>query len=276
MPAPAIQVSDLEYAYDEQQKSSKTDKNGQSNLVLSIESWQLAQGEKVFLFGDSGSGKTTLLNILCGILQAKKGTVMLGGEQLNALSSSKRDQFRAKNIGVVFQKFNLIPYLNVFKNIELATFFAKQNQRDLAQKAAELLEALNLPADVLFRQVNHLSVGQQQRVAIARALINQPKLLLVDEPTSALDASARDAFMKVLMSLCDSVNASLVFVSHDSALGTYFDKTIDLSELNQASTKHQRMDASGNIKDTVCQADEVIDDRKYNESKQNVTKDQDQ
>ncbi len=107
----ALEIENLRYTY-----SKNTDS------VLSIPKWQLKLGERVFLYGDSGSGKTTFLNILCGIMVPSSGRITLFNEELDNMSDRKRDRFRAKNIGVVFQKFNLIPYLTVTKNIELAAF----------------------------------------------------------------------------------------------------------------------------------------------------------
>ena len=238
----AIEIQNLRYSY----KTSKSSKDSDEE-VLFIPKWEINASEKVFLYGDSGSGKTTLLNLLCGILTPSSGTVSLFGKDITQLSNAKRDTFRAQTIGVVFQKFNLIPYLTVLQNIELADYFAtpvfksnadvKQASQGLPQRTETLIEALNLPSDVLHKKVKELSVGQQQRVAIARALINAPKLLLVDEPTSALDASARDAFMQLLMNVCDEYQTSLIFVSHDTALGEYFDSKIDLSSLNQSSAR---------------------------------------
>jgi putative ABC transport system ATP-binding protein len=222
----ALEIENMGYAYS---------KNADS--VLSIPKWQLKHGERVFLYGDSGSGKTTFLNILCGIIIPNSGRIILFNEELNSMSDRQRDRFRAKNIGVVFQKFNLIPYLTVSKNIELAAFFAdysmfRSGSEDVKIRAQTLIENLHLPKDILNTQVRYLSTGQQQRVAIARALINQPKLLLVDEPTSALDTSARDAFMQVLMHMCDVANTTLIFVSHDLALGNYFKRKVNLSSLS--------------------------------------------
>ena len=224
----ALEIENLRYAYS---------KNADS--VVSIPKWQLKLGERVFLYGDSGSGKTTFLNLLCGIMVPNSGRIVLFDEELNTMSHRKRDSFRAKNIGVVFQKFNLIPYLTVAKNIELAAFFAKPSMfkgdnSDVNIRAQTLIANLTLPKDIINKQVMHLSSGQQQRVAIVRALINQPKLLLVDEPTSALDAKARNAFMQELMYICDVANTTLIFVSHDLALGNYFERKVDLSRLNSS------------------------------------------
>lgn len=225
MTLPAIVIDNMNFAYQKDKAP-----------VMSIYHWALAQQERVFLYGDSGSGKTTLLNLLCGIILPTSGKIELFGTALNSLSNRSRDRFRAQHIGVVFQRFNLIPYLSVAKNIELAAFFAKphwnkQNKQHLQSQMRILIDTLKLPESVLHQQVRNLSTGQQQRVAIARALINKPRLLLVDEPTSALDASARDAFMELLMEMCDSAKTTLIFVSHDTALSGHFEHKIDLRTL---------------------------------------------
>lgn len=223
----AIALNRLSYGY-------QTDKS-----ILSIPRWSLHQGERVFLYGASGSGKTTLLNLLCGILMPTAGSIELFGHNIAALAARQRDTFRAQHIGVVFQQFNLISYLTVFKNIQLAAYFATSSGHQapgVLSRAEALINTLGLPVEILHQQVNQLSVGQQQRVAIARALINQPKLLLVDEPTSALDASARDAFMHLLMQICEENQTSLIFVSHDAGLGEYFERKVDLTELNEESS----------------------------------------
>ena len=139
----------------------------------------------------------------------------------------------------VCQQINLISYLTVFNNSQRAAYFAKSSGHKapgVLSRAEALINTLGLPVEILHQQVNQLSVGQQQRVAIARALINQPKRLLVDEPTSALDASARDAFMHLLMQICEENQTSLIFVSHDAVLGEYFERKVDLTELNEESS----------------------------------------
>lgn len=201
-----------------------------SRQVTHINHWQVSQGERVFLHGPSGSGKTTLLNLLAGVLLPESGSISLLGQDFSSMSAKKRDRFRAQHIGVVFQQFNLIPHLTVLQNIELAAFFAG-NKQDIAATAKQLITELNLPANILGQQASTLSVGQQQRVAIARALINRPEILLVDEPTSALDADARDAFMQVLLTLCESANSTLLFVSHDPALASYFSTQQALTDI---------------------------------------------
>ncbi|GAA5442815.1 putative ABC transporter ATP-binding protein Rv0986 [Microbulbifer sp. NBRC 101763] len=220
-PQLAIEVEQLRFAYRK------------GPAVLEVPYWSLPVGEQVFLRGRSGSGKSTLLNLLAGILVTKSGSQKVLGQSLGELSERKRDRFRAKHIGVVFQRFNLIPYLSVEDNIRVATHFAGF-RGDFRGRVRELLGGLCLGEEVLPKKVVHLSVGQQQRVAIVRVLINEPELLLVDEPTSALDPEARDAFVQLLMNACEQKKCTLVFVSHDSSLERHFPLVADMREINIA------------------------------------------
>ena len=220
MSSPVIQLDNLCHHYKQQKVPS-----------LVIPHWQVEQNQQVFLHGDSGSGKSTLLNLLSGVLTPTSGSIQILAQHLETMSNSQRDRFRAQNIGVVFQTFNLVPYLSVLKNIELAVYFAKGDKQHLTAKIEQLLNKLNLSLDLLHKPVNQLSIGQQQRVAIVRALINKPQLLLVDEPTSALDASARDAFLSVLVEMSKEHNTSMVFVSHDKSIENYFSSSVEIESL---------------------------------------------
>jgi putative ABC transport system ATP-binding protein len=204
--------------------------------IIEIPRWHVPAGQSVFLQGDSGTGKSTLLNLLSGVLTPQHGKIIIANTDITQLSNTARDSFRASHIGVVFQQFNLIPYLSVIANIQLAVYFAANQPKDnphVMQRAVQLCKDLQLPEDILHKPAKQLSIGQQQRVAIARALINQPALLLVDEPTSALDASATDAFLTSLIKQQQATSCALVFVSHDTRLADYFDKHVTLSELQQ-------------------------------------------
>lgn len=219
----AIDIRDLKFAYP----------NSNEDL-LQIDSWQVKQGQRVFLFGESGSGKSTLLNLLSGTLPPSEGEVQILNQPFSRLSSRKRDKIRAKHIGVVFQQFNLIAYLSVLDNVRVAAHFAGSHGEDIIIRTKRLFEQLHLSELLLSKRADELSVGQQQRVAIARALINEPEILIVDEPTSALDANARDGFMSLLMECCDQTNNTLIFVSHDEQLGQYFDCHQSIGSLNLA------------------------------------------
>lgn len=202
--------------------------------ILHIENWQVEYGEHVFIHGLSGSGKSTLLNLLAGILVANSGDVQVLGESLSGLRPAKRDAFRAKNIGFVFQQFNLIAYLSVIENIQLAVHFSGDGNDIDRGHCQELFSGLNLDLALMDRRADKLSVGQQQRVAIARALINRPKVLIVDEPTSALDSEAKQGFMEMLVRLAKESQTTLVFVSHDETLVPFFSQKVSMSDLNSA------------------------------------------
>lgn len=211
-------------------------------VLLDIPDLRVAAGEKVFLKGPSGSGKSTLLGLLCGVLTARSGSVEVAGEQLTGLSGAKRDALRANRLGVIFQLFNLVPYLSLLENVTLPCGFSAERARRAADQggsvdneARRLLASLGLgdPA-YLTRPVRDLSVGQQQRAAAARALIGAPSLIIADEPTSALDTAARDAFLGFLIEECARTDAGLLFVSHDAGLATHFDRELDLTAINKS------------------------------------------
>lgn len=207
---------------------------GQAADIVDIDELRLDAGEHLFVRGSSGSGKTTLLNLLAGVHTPTSGTVRLLGTDLGALSASRRDQFRADHIGVVFQQFNLLPYLTTIENVTLSCAFSARKKlratesTDVAATTRRLLRALNLNDEFHHAPVNKLSVGQQQRVAVARALIGGPEILIADEPTSALDADNRDRFLDLLFQEVEAQGCTLVFVSHDPQLAERFSRTLEL------------------------------------------------
>lgn len=199
-------------------------------------SFSVAAGETVFLAGASGSGKSTLLALLAGIATPTEGRVEVLGEELGALSGVSRDRRRAERIGVIFQLFNLLPYLSMLENVTLPCLFSPRRREAAAARggveaeARRLLDRLGLGDTALQRRdVGELSVGQQQRVAAARALIGAPALVLADEPTSALDAELRTEFVDLLLRECRTASTALVFVSHDRALAAHFDRQVELA-----------------------------------------------
>ncbi len=213
--------------------------------TLEISELAIRRGEKVFLKGPSGSGKTTLLGLVGGVLVSQKGSVSIAGTDFNTMKPSHRDQFRADHIGFIFQMFNLIPYLGVVENVMLPLKFSATRLEKLLDagltadgEAKRILNDLGLRDPVLLkRQVTELSVGQQQRVAAARALIGSPDLVIADEPTSSLDSEARGAFLELLFKECEQKGSTLVFVSHDPGLMSYFQRVISLSDINKATTE---------------------------------------
>lgn len=214
----AVVARDLKFSYTE------------NSPVLDIENFQVAEGEIVFLYGPSGSGKSTLLELLAGVLKLNSGELHVCGQQLEKLSLAELDAYRARQIGYIFQSFNLIPYLSVLENIELPFLFQKD---EIDEKLLQsLLDRLGL-SHYVERPVSQLSVGQQQRVAVARALLKKPRLILADEPTSALDYNHRENFLKILFELCRQSKTTVVFVSHDRSIEKLFDRAISLAEINK-------------------------------------------
>ncbi|AQT62019.1 ABC transporter ATP-binding protein [Cellvibrio sp. PSBB023] len=202
---------------------------GNASAGLDIEQLQIARGEKIFLYGPSGSGKTTLLNIVAGVITPAQGEIHLLGKDITRLNSRQRDQFRAQHLGIIFQQFNLIPYLNVTENLLLRMAFLPAEKRRLATTQMPLLlERLQL-TPVLTTAAYQLSVGQQQRVALVRALLGAPEIIIADEPTSALDSELREEFMRVLFEALGE-NTSLLLVSHDRQLQPHFDRVLNIQQ----------------------------------------------
>lgn len=208
----------------------------QQNNTLAIEQLLIEQHQHTFLQGNSGSGKTTFLNLLCGINLCSAGKLIVLGEELSNLSSQQRDQFRGNHLGVIFQQFNLLPFLSVKENIQLPCRFSKLRRAkidDTTHEVLRLLAALDLPESLLDKNVTELSAGQQQRVAACRAMIGSPELIIADEPTSALDVQNRDNFLELLFQEAENHGSTIIFVSHDPAIAKHFPKHINLTDINQ-------------------------------------------
>lgn len=222
----AIQLNDVKFSYNKIQ----------DRPVLDIPEWSVGMNEQVFIHGRSGSGKSTLLNLLSGILRCSSGCVSVMGQSLGKMSARQRDRFRADHIGYIFQQFNLIPYLNAVDNVRLAIRFSKKTTHSelLDSEIKTLLMTFGISEEHWKRPVSTLSIGQQQRIAIARAMINKPQLLIADEPTSSLDQNNRDVFMVELLKLVKAQRITLLFVSHDVSLASYFNRVDSLSDINRA------------------------------------------
>ena len=207
---------------------------------LDIARFAVAPGEQVFLHGPSGSGKSTLLALLGGVLAPAAGVVRVFGADFAHTSPAARDRIRGDHIGMLFQQFNLVPYLSVLDNVLLPCRFSARRLtragggRRVVDQAQRLLLGLGMQAAVWPAQAAHLSVGQQQRVAAARALIGRPELVIADEPTSALDAARQDGFIRLLMQECAAAGATLLFVSHDLRLAPLFSRSVAIDSINRA------------------------------------------
>lgn len=222
-----IAISNLTYAWP-----------GNSRFRLRIPSFSLADGETVFLHGASGGGKSTFLGLLGGVLVPQSGSLAILGHDLAGMSGAARDRFRVDHIGVIFQQFNLLPYLSVLENILLPCRFSDvraerammdSSGHSLEDMARNLMRRLELEDELARRPAGSLSVGQQQRVSVARALIGRPALILADEPTSALDANRKVAFLDLLLGQGKGIGATIVFVSHDETLAHHFGRRLSIS-----------------------------------------------
>jgi putative ABC transport system ATP-binding protein len=209
--------------------------------TVHIPTLKIAAGQRVFLQGPSGCGKSTLLSLMAGVLVPQAGHVRVLDTDWSTLSGGARDKFRADHIGLIFQQFNLLPYLSALDNVCLpCTFSDQRRQRASAgtapRAAAEaLMSQMNVPADTWHRPAGRLSVGQQQRVAAARALMGRPSLIIADEPTSALDPGHSEDFMTLLMAACaDAPQPTLIMVSHDDRRAGHFDRRLTWQELTTA------------------------------------------
>lgn len=211
--------------------------------LLDIPAFELESGKQLLMRGPSGSGKSTLLALIAGILEPSAGLVRVAGHELTEMRRSQRDRFRADHCGVIFQQFNLLPFLSVRDNIAMGVQFSSGRATlpgGLDAEIQRLLSALGLdPLEFLRRPAGRLSVGQQQRVAAARALIGRPPVLLADEPTSALDPVSAQAFLRLLFLECRQAGTASIVVSHDASIAPLFDAQIELTSLNQAATSRQ-------------------------------------
>lgn len=186
---------------------------GRTHAVLDDLSFEVRAGERVAILGRSGSGKSTLLNLISGIDLPDAGSVVVGGQDLTALSELERTLFRRHHIGFVFQFFNLIPTLTVLENLLLPLELAGKDGKRSGERALSLLDSVGL-GDRGDSSPDRLSGGEQQRVAIARALIHEPTLLLADEPTGNLDAETGERVARLLEDLTEKAGTTVIVVTH--------------------------------------------------------------
>ncbi len=176
-------------------------------------SLSVKRGEMVAIMGPSGCGKTTLLNCMSGLDTIDGGMILINGEDINSLSDNKRTEFRAKQMGFVFQFYNLLPVLNSVENVELPLLVSGTKSREARQKAESALDVVNL-RDWAKHKPAQLSGGQRQRVTIARALVNDPAIVWGDEPTGDLDTENADAIMDLIIGLNRKHQQTFVIVTH--------------------------------------------------------------
>jgi putative ABC transport system ATP-binding protein len=190
---------------------------------------EVRTGELLMLVGPSGCGKTTLISVAAGILDHDEGECRVFGEDLKAMGASARTRFRGRNIGFVFQAFNLLPTLTAAENIAIPLLILGQPRRTALPRAEALLARVGL-GDRAAALPSQLSGGQQQRVAIARALVHEPRLIVCDEPTSALDHTTGMNVMALLREVALGPERALVIVTHDQRIFSFADRIAHMDD----------------------------------------------
>lgn len=192
------------------------------------------EGEFVAIVGASGSGKSTLMNIIGALDRPTEGTYHLNGTDVSRLNDKQLSQIRNKEIGFVFQTFNLISKSNALKNVELPMLYAGKSRKERRQRALELLKLVEM-SDRASHKPNELSGGQKQRVAIARAMANDPSIILADEPTGALDSKTGHLVMDIFHKLHKEEGKTIVLITHSPELAAETDRIITIGDGNIVS-----------------------------------------
>jgi len=217
-----ISVENLNYSLGDNTKFS-----------LKINKFILKKSDSFLIYGDSGLGKSTFLNLLSGTLRPKEGAINILGTNIVDSSSAVKDKIRGDHFGIVFQTFNLLPYITVKNNILLGKAYSNRKQLLSSNDEVKILmDKLSLNyKDLVDRKAYELSIGQQQRVAVARALIGKPEIIIADEPTSALDQDNQKEFINLLFKSLDENEQGLIMVSHNKKLSKKFKIVKNITEI---------------------------------------------
>ena len=204
---------------------------GQPNelQILNGINLDVTEGEFLAIVGQSGSGKSTLMNMIGALDRPTEGTYFLNGQDISTLDDVELSRIRNKEIGFVFQTFNLIARTNALKNVEMPMMYAGMPRKESLKRAEELLEIVGM-ADRADHQPNELSGGQKQRVAIARAMANKPSILLADEPTGALDSKTGRMIMDLFHKLHEEEGTTIVLITHSPELAEECDRIVTISD----------------------------------------------
>lgn len=210
-----IEITDIEKIYR---------MGGETLTALNKVSLSIQEGEFTSIMGPSGSGKSTLMNILGLLDRFDSGQYFLNGTDVSSISDTERAHIRNKEIGFVFQSFNLMARMNVLENVMLPLVYGKVPRKERKERAVEALEKVGL-GDRLNHLTNEISGGQKQRVAIARAIVNRPSVLMADEPTGNLDSKTTEDIMQIFQDLNDE-GTTIVMVTHEPEMAEYTKRTI--------------------------------------------------
>lgn len=197
--------------------------------VLFDISLQISQGEMTMIVGPSGCGKTTLISIISGILTPTEGSVNLFDHTLTNMTDREKVLFRRKNIGFIFQQYNLLPSLTAEENAAMPLIAASVSYEEALARARDILDKIGMEGQAQ-KYPRQLSGGQQQRVAIARALVHDPKLIICDEPTAALDKSTGHSVMENLKDIAKDSKRAVLIVTHDNRIYNFADRIVEMSD----------------------------------------------
>jgi putative ABC transport system ATP-binding protein len=224
--SPLVQIKDLIKSYRRGNQIIPV----LDNIVLDIN-----EGDFLALMGPSGSGKSTLLNLIAGLDQVDGGTIEIGGVEITSLSESELAEWRASNVGFIFQFYNLIPVLTALENVELPLLLTGLSRKERREHSALALELVSLQ-DRMDHYPRQLSGGQQQRVAIARAVVTDPTILVADEPTGDLDRTSAEEVLQLMDRLSDDLGKTIIMVTHDprAAKKAHTMRYLDKGELTDA------------------------------------------
>ena len=203
--SPLVQIKDLNKSYR---------RGNQIIPVLDNIALDINEGDFLALMGPSGSGKSTLLNLIAGLDQVDGGTIEIGGVEITSLSESELAEWRAHNVGFIFQFYNLIPVLTALENVELPLLLTGLSRKERREHSALALELVSLQ-DRMDHYPRQLSGGQQQRVAIARAVVTDPTILVADEPTGDLDRTSAEEVLQLMDRLSGDLGKTIIMVTHD-------------------------------------------------------------
>ena len=227
----AVQVQNVRKIYK---------RDSQDIVVLDGLSLEVPEGEFVALMGPSGSGKTTLLNLIAGIDRPTSGSVVVAGTNVAQLSESALAKWRSRNVGFIFQFYNLIPVLTALENVELPLLLTSLSKKERRERAMTALKVVGL-ADRGKHYPRQLSGGQEQRVAIARAIVADPAVLVADEPTGDLDAKSAEDILNLLQTLNRDFKKTIVMVTHDprAASRSHVERHLEKGVLLATVARHE-------------------------------------
>lgn len=190
---------------------------------------EIREGEFATVFGPSGSGKTTLLNLIGALDKPTRGTVRFEGASIGEMNRNALALLRRKNIGFIFQDYNLIPVLTAYENVEFALQIADKNGRGAREQVTDILQSVGLE-DVMHRRPSELSGGQKQRVAVARALVKEPRLVLADEPTANLDSVTSREVLEIMVRMNRELSTTFIFSTHDPMVMEYARRLLEIRD----------------------------------------------